>query len=651
MRADRTRILTWALAAAAVAILLRAGWVQLWQGGYWREVAEGNHRKATALPAPRGTIRDADGAVLAESRALVTIAIDLKATRNRRAVARALAAAGVPAPQVRRVMNPALSWIDLPQRFLPGDVAALRRIAGVRTTWVAERVAPAGEAVRRLVGRATPTRGLDGLEFALDSLLAGRDGTARVLRDARGADLPSPRVEGDTAVPGHAVTLTVKQAVQDLAERELREAMAQTGADGGDIVVLDPTDGAVLALASRRPDPRSTSATTLTEAFEPGSTLKPFVAGRLLDLRRARPDETVNTYNGTLRLGARTITDMHRAPRMTLTEVIAQSSNVGIVQFAARFSAREQYELLRDLGFGTPTGVPYPLEAAGTLREPRRWSATSPASLAMGYEVAVTPLQLAVAYAAIANGGEVLQPGLLREVRSPDGRVVFAHRRRVLRRVFSPAAAAAVRRMLVEVVETGTSGRARLVTTRVGGKSGTARRVGRNGRYEAGAYTASFVGLFPADDPRVVVVVKLDNPRGDAYYGGRVAAPVAAAVLQGLVAGRNTLPDVPAVAKARDPMLPAATMASRESLVAEAPVADTGDVPVVIELGQRRAAAPAVPPRSVPDVSGLPARRAVLALHQAGFRVEWRGTPGTDPAAGTMLKAGSLVRFGAGGPR
>ncbi|MFN9577012.1 MAG: penicillin-binding transpeptidase domain-containing protein, partial [Gemmatimonadota bacterium] len=161
----------------------------------------------------------------------------------------------------------------------------------------------------------------------------------------------------------------------------------------------------------------------------------------------------------------------------------------------------------------------------------------------------------------------------------------------------------------------------------------------------------SFVGLFPADDPRVVVVVKLDNPRGDAYYGGRVAAPVAAAVLQGLVAGRNTLPDVPAVAKARDPMLPAATMASRESLVAEAPVADTGDVPVVIELGQRRAAAPAVPPRSVPDVSGLPARRAVLALHQAGFRVEWRGTPGTDPAAGTMLKAGSLVRFGAGGPK
>ncbi|MCU0623327.1 MAG: penicillin-binding transpeptidase domain-containing protein [Gemmatimonadaceae bacterium] len=648
MRADRTRLLAWGLVAAAVVLMGRAAWVQLWQHDHWRTLAENQQRGKASLPAPRGTIRDDDGQVLAESRGLVMLAIDLKEVRDRRRVARALARAGVPDAQVRRVSNPALRWIELPQRFLPDDVAELQGMRGVRVTPVAERVAPVSDAVRRLVGRATPTRGLDGLEFALDSLLAGRQGTARVLRDPRGGVLPSPHVDGDTAMPGHAVRLTIRQSVQDLVERELRSAMAATGAEGGDIVVLDPQDGAVLALASRRPDPRSTAATTLTEPFEPGSTLKPFIAGRLLDLQRARPDEWINTYNGTLKLGARTITDVHRAPRMTLTEVIAQSSNIGIVQFAARFSSREQYELLRDLGFGTPTGLPYPLEAAGTLREPRRWSATTPASLAMGYEVAVTPLQLAVAYASIANGGELLQPGLLREVRTPDGRVVYRHTRRVLRRVFSPDAAATLRRMLVAVVESGTSGGAGLPTIPVGGKSGTARRVGKGGRYEAGAYTASFVGLFPAEAPQLVVVVKLDNPRGDSYYGGRVAAPVAGAVFKSVMAGRNTLREPTAVAAAPRRVVPDSAGAVRESLLAEAVPPDTGDVPVVVELGQPRAARPSPPPRAVPDVRGLPARRAVLSLHQAGFKVQWRAAPGTDPAAGTMLKAGSVVQFGAG---
>ena len=647
MRADRTRFLQWGLLVVAVALVGRAGWVQLWQGEYWRNVAIRQQQDTSALPAPRGTITDADGLVLAESREQVMLAIDLKHVRDRRKVARSLTRVGVPAATVRRVTNPAVMWLDLPQRFLPGDVADLQAMRGVRVRRVAERVALPSESARRLVGRATPARGLDGLEFTLDSLLAGTPGTARLRRDARGGTLPTPRTGSDSALPGHAVALTVKQGMQDLVERELLDAMHSTGASGGDIVVLDPRDGAVLALASRRPDPRSTAATALTEPFEPGSTLKPFIAGRLLDLNRARADETVNTYNGTMKLGTRTITDVHRAARMTLTEVIAQSSNIGIVQFAARFAPREQYELLRDLGFGTATGVPYPLEAAGTLREPRRWSATSPASLAMGYEVAVTPLQLAVAYAAIANGGEVLQPGLVKEIRTPEGEVVYQHRRRVLRRVFSPEAAASVRRMLVAVVEAGTSGGAGMPTMRVGGKSGTARRVGRNGRYESGAYTASFVGLFPADEPQFVVVVKLDNPRGESYYGGRVAAPVAGAVLTGLFAGRNTLGDAPRMVAARRPV-PETTAAPRESLVADAVTADTGDVPVVVELGTPRAAAPVPPPRPVPDVRGLPARRAVLALHQAGFKVQWRAAPGTEPAAGTVLKAGSVVRYGAG---
>lgn len=658
MRADRTRIVTWAFGLGAAALVGRAAWVQLWQHDQWVGKGRRQYVADAPLPAPRGTIRDVNGQVLAESREMVTLVVDLQNVRNREAVARALTRAGAAPAVVRRVGNPAVKTLEVQQRFLPDDVAELQAMRGVKVTPVAERVAAPSEAVRRLVGRATPTRGLDGLEFALDSLLAGRNGTRALLRDARGLAMGSPDVDGDSAVAGHAITLTINAALQDIAERALRDAQAATGATGGDVVVLDPRDGTIQALVSRRPDARSTAATTLTEPFEPGSTLKPFYAGRLLDLRRARVDEAVPTYNGTMKLGTRTITDVHRAARMSLAEVIAQSSNIGIVQFAARLSPREQFEMLRDLGLGTPTGVPYPLEAGGTLREPKRWSATSAASLAMGYEVAVTPLQLAVAYAAVANGGEVLQPALIKEIAAPDGRVVWTHRRQALRRVFSPAAAAAVRTMLVGVVEGGTSEGADLANYSVGGKSGTARRFTKGQGYAAGAYTASFVGLFPANDPQLVVVVKLDNPQG-MYYGGKTAAPVAKAVIEAALAARGALPDVPRLAASAKPVAETAAArldssgAPRESLVADVVAADTGDVPVVVQLGEAKAAAPAAAPRPVPDVRGLPPRRAVLALHQAGFRVQWRaqtgGAAGTDPAAGTVLKAGALVRYSAGG--
>ncbi|MDX2184482.1 MAG: penicillin-binding transpeptidase domain-containing protein [Gemmatimonadaceae bacterium] len=655
MRDDRSRWITGALALAAFALVCRAAWVQIWQHEYWTRKANDQQTTTANLPAPRGTITDATGLVLAESRTLVTIAIDPRAVRNIGALRRGLETARVAPNWIRRATDTTRKWVEIPQRFLPNDIATVQAMRGVRTTPVAERVYLPSESVRRLVGRATPERGLDGVEFALDSLLTGERGTAALVRDARGRTLVSPDGDGDAARPGHTVTLTVNHALQDIAERALADAQSRTGANGGDIVVLDPRDGAVLAMASRRPDPKSLAATAVTESFEPGSTLKPFFAGRLLDLRRARSDEVVNTYNGQMKLGTRTITDVHKAPRMSLREVIAQSSNIGIVQFAARLTAREEYELLRDLGFGTPTGVPYPLEASGRLRPPSQWSATSAASLAMGYEVSVSPLQLAVAYAAIANGGELLQPSLIRRITAPDGRVVWTHARRALRRVLSPEAAADVRRMLVEVVEEGTAGGADLAQFEVGGKSGTARRTGKGGRYAAGSYTASFVGLFPADDPQLVVLVKLDNPQG-AYYGGKTAAPVFKAVLEGALASRDASIDRQRVAAQVRAPAESATADSVREVAAAAESRDArgdavGDVPAVIDLTQPRGRAPALPARAVPSVDGLPTRRAVFTLHEAGFRVQLTEGAGVDPAPGTVLKPGSIVRLGRNQPR
>jgi cell division protein FtsI (penicillin-binding protein 3) len=290
------------------------------------------------------------------------------------------------------------------------------------------------------------------------------------------------------------------------------------------------------------------------------------------------------------------------------------------------------------------TGVPYPSESSGRLRPVPEWSKQSPASLAMGYELSVTPLQLAMAYAAFANGGELLEPTLVREIRDPDGTVRFTARRQVVRRMMSPATAATMRKLLRDVVTSGTGGRADLAGYGVAGKSGTARRMRDDGRgYEEGAYTASFVGFFPAEDPQLVILVKLDAPEG-AFYGGEIAAPVTKAVLQAALAARDGALELKGGA-------PPTRVVTAEPSVAIEPreTVETTDAPVVYDL-----AAPIPAPRRVvisrpvPEVTGLSTRAAVRALHRAGFRVviDATGAVGeTSPAVGTMLPSGSVVRF------
>ncbi|HET7459393.1 MAG TPA: penicillin-binding transpeptidase domain-containing protein [Gemmatimonadaceae bacterium] len=683
-RLDRLGIVHGVLALFAVALVGKAGKEQLWRGDYWSRLAERQHYIADSLPAPRGEILDATGTTLAESRELVQLKVAPREVKNRRTLAAALRRAGVGAEWVKRATDVKRAWVEIPGRFLPSDVSPAVAMRGVYAAPVLERVMSTTDGTRRVVGRVAPNGSpLDGIELSLDSILRGERGTTTVLRDARGRSFESPSAQGTAPRSGNTVVLTINHALQDICERALDDAVSQMGAEGGDVVVMDPHTGDVLAMATHRADPRSTAATALSEPYEPGSTLKPFIAAKLLELERARTDEVVNTYNGTFVLDGRTINDAEPEARMTLAEVIMHSSNIGIVQFAQRLSPREEFETLRDLGLGAPTGVPYPAEAAGTLREPKRWSRTSPASMAMGYEVAVTPLQLVTAYSSIANGGELLEPALVKEVRSPDGKVLFRHQRRVVRRVMPEAIAKQVRAMLVETVAKGTAVDADLTNYEVAGKTGTARRTGGGRGYEAHHYTASFVGLFPAEDPQYVILVKLDNPSAT-IFGGKAAAPVSKVVLEAAIAARDAAlnrtvlasqvrakPPAPGESAASlKPLTP--TPAPRESAVALASAAGAtaAAVPAPAPMPARSAyvvaldaPAPRVArggggttgvalgaraggPRPVPDVRGLPLRTAARALHDAGFHVLLSGTgDGTAPAAGTMLRAGSTVRL------
>jgi cell division protein FtsI (penicillin-binding protein 3) len=306
------------------------------------------------------------------------------------------------------------------------------------------------------------------------------------------------------------------------------------------------------------------------------------------------------------------------------------------------------------------TGVPLPGESDGSLNEPARWSGQSAASVVMGYELAVTPLQLVSAYATLANGGELLQPHIIKEIRSTDGAVLYEAKRRVLRKVFSERVSNQVRELLRSVVDSGTAVKADLAAFEVAGKSGTARRTEKGRGYVAGNYTASFVGLFPAEKPQYVVLVKLDSPKRS-YFGGEVAAPVTSVVLRAALAARNAALDRGELASVEQDVplapsestatavMPGDTSATITGQAVLAPVAEplAGPPKIFLLPYEKRRAVVDKSLRPVPDVRGLPVRSAVRALHRAGFRVTLATTIGvpTLPVAGTLLAPGSIVKL------
>jgi cell division protein FtsI (penicillin-binding protein 3) len=663
LQTTRLRIIQGVLVAFGAALVLRAGWVQLWQGERWERMAVRQHYSRNALPAPRGEILDVAGIPLAQSEVRVRLNVAPREVRDMRRLARELRRLGVDAATMRRATDRKRKWVEIPKAFMPSDVAVVSAIPGVHPVPSVQRDYVPLDGLRRIVGRTSAEgNGLDGLELVLDSLLRGQRGSTKDLLGPRGRRYESLDALTQPPVPGQSVTLTVSYVMQDICDRALADAAVRLGVSGGDIVVLEPATGEIRCLASRRESGVNTGSLALTEPFEPGSTLKPFFAGRMVEGERARLDEMIETFNGTYRTCGRTITDVHRAQRLSLAEVIKYSSNIGIARFTERLSKREVFEILRDFGFGTPTGIAFASEASGVLKEPRRWSCPSQASMSIGYEISVTAVQLAAAYGAIANDGLLLVPTLVRSIRDADGEVVYEHRPQVVRRVLKPRTARALRDVLASVVDSGTATDASLATFDLGGKSGTARRVS-GGRYMDASYTSTFVGLFPARDPQYVVLVKLDNPRG-AYFGGKTAAPVAKAVLQAAIAARDASLDRGDLAMQRARYVPppdesrttgrivatgrvgadAPVPQPRYALVDSTPVAPPARVRFDLRADSGR---PAARERvTIPDVRGLPVRVAARELHRAGLRVAFVSGVAFEvsPPPGALVAGGTLVR-------
>jgi cell division protein FtsI (penicillin-binding protein 3) len=679
----RTMVVHGGLVLFAVAILARAVQLQIVEHETWLRLADRQHVDQQTVKPLRGAIVDATGTVLVESREEVKVSIaprEIRDVRRKNAkrgapllktraeLRKGLRALSVPESQIQKALDSTRKWVPLPKLYLPTDVERLSGLPGVHLDRVRRRINSASDNLRGLLGAVdadgTP---VGGIELELDQFLRGQDGRRAVVKDPNAGYVESPALASVDALPGHTVALTIHQSLQEIAENELQQALVRTGGTGGDVVILDPRDGAVLALAGIRDGRAATTSTPMALAYEPGSVMKPFLVSRLFDMGKATPDEIVNTENGSAMLPGRKrpLTDEHKAAQMPVRDVIRFSSNIGTAKLALRLTPREEFETLRDFGFGSLTGVPYPAESKGSLPLPSRWSGTTQTAVAIGYEVLATPLQVAVAYAAIANGGDLLQPALVRHVRNAQGDTIYRHERRVVRRVLTAQTASIMRGLLASVVDSGTGTAAELATFHVAGKSGTARR-SENGRYLDGKYNATFAGMFPAQAPQYVLVARIIDPQGT-YYGGIVSGSLVNGILQAALATRNSALDRNALAEVTKSLPePTATPVSeralaiaardsvrRDSLLAPPPPrAEPVPAAARVVVSLVRPALKLQEPvkrelHAVPSVFGLNVRQATRTLYAAGFQV--RIAPGaevrTRPAAGTMLRAGSTVQL------
>jgi cell division protein FtsI (penicillin-binding protein 3) len=638
----RHRALTWAFTAVSVLYGVRLGHLQLVRGEEFRARALAQSVEEKEIPASRGEILDRAGNPLVsddtryhaylspgelsvdreDALGLIESVVDLTSRRR----AQLLAATG--------------GWQSIASGLSDEEKTSLETSlpSGLGFEASPARRYPRGSVARRLIGRVSPDgAGQSGIELHLDTLLRGKPGRRTIRVDAQHGEYRSPDDVVDEARPGLSVVLTIHAELQRIAENELSRALAETGASGGDIIIYDPQTGELLAVASEKSGASGTGVPAFSDSYEPGSTAKPFLLAALLNEGLVDLDEMIDVEGGELRDGRRTIRDVHGFDELTVRDVIAQSSNVGAAKLADRLRPSVQHSYLRDFGFGMPTHVRHPSESGGRLRRPSEWTSLSPASHAMGYEMATTSLQLVAAYGALANGGRLMRPTLVKELRDSSGRTIWSAEPTVVRQVVRPEVARIVSRVLADVVEEGTGKLAAMATLSVAGKTGTA-KLAVDGRYVNGRYRASFVGYAPADRPRVVILTRLEDPKG-AYYGGAIAAPTSHATLQAALATQVGSVDSRLVASGISPR--------RWSGVA--PDADRG--PFIFAVGGGEQAWTAEPTRvessiAVPDLEGLPLRSAVARLHELGLRVELHGSSvvrGQEPAAGQEIRRGGMV--------
>jgi len=664
VRRGRTRLLGLILTLWALAVVGRLVQIQIAQGSRYRAKAQRQQERRIEIAGQRGSILDRDGrelAVSVEAASIYAIPDDVK---DARAAAHALAAllpdASESEIRTRLSSEKGFVWVD---RQLDPEVAQrvlALKLAGIRTVPEPKRFYPKGRLAGAVLGFVgTDDSGLAGLEHLYDKQIRGKPGEIVALTDARRSRYGESETAGRPAQEGASLVLSLDSGVQFAAERELAATMEEKHAKSGSVVVMDPYNGEILAMASapdfdpnqfQRFPPESRRNRVIADCYEPGSTFKIVTGSVGLETGMVNLDEVFDTGDGTIHVANTTIreADHHRYGALTLAGIFEHSSNVGIIRVGLRLGPRRLYEGASAFGVGKPTGVDLPGENPGIFRPLPRWSALSNASISMGQEVSLNALQLARITAVVANGGYLVQPHLVTRIVEPGGR---AHDVAIGEpvRVVSEQTARSISNILVGVVERGTGAKAAIPGFAVAGKTGTAQKAGVGG-YIAGRHVPNFAGFAPAEHPRCVAVAVIEEPQGH-YYAADVAAPLFQRVVaQALgilrIAPREQQVPASVLAEAAPPSPPVAYPAG----VVPVSHRSAGAVfPAAVALASDGAAAEtqpaAAPSGRTPSVLGMSARQALALFARAGALARIQGTGfvvSQDPPAGTPLRAGDV---------
>ena len=639
----RTRVLILAavLAVAFGGLAGRLAWLMVVKRGELAQLAERQYSRTVVLHAQRGPILDRQGAPLATSTGTESLFAQPRGVGDPvRVAARVAPLIGVPEAEVHAALTSARTFVWLRRRLPPEVAERVRALREPGLGFVGEplRLYPNRELAAQVLGFEGVEGGLEGVERAWEAELAGTPGKAIVGRDALGREVAAPQVLRAPA-PGHGVMLTIDRTIQYVAERELDAAQRRTGAKVAMAVVLEPRTGDVLALAIRPtfnpntfldvPSPGRWRNRAVTDPFEPGSTFKVILAAAALEEGVVRPEDRINGEGGSITIARTTIRDWKKYGWLTFAEVLQNSSNVGAIKVGQALGRDRYYRYITAFGFGAPTGVGLAGESRGLLREPRRWSALSLPTMSIGQEISVTALQLVSAFGAVANGGTLMQPRLVRATLDADGRELRRLEPRPVRQVVSPETARTLTRLLVRVVEEGTGRHAAIPGYEVAGKTGTAQKLDQaTRRYSHAPGVLSFLGFAPADDPRFVMLVLLDEPSRE-KWGSEAAAPIFAAI------GREILRYLEVPPRDAQPL----------QIVAGQP-AEPRIVPAVRLVSA--APADAGQGRVMPDLAGTTLRQALAALATLGLEVRLAGqgrVAAQTPAPGTPLTPGVVARL------
>jgi len=637
----RTRILT----AAAFFVLWTAGiearlvYLQVIDHADMQARADRQHMRTITAPAKRGEIVDRNGQMLAYSVDADSVFADPTEIEHPDGVAQLVCGAldncgARERQEMAQDLRRNTQFAYLARKVSPDEAQRVKalELKGIGFVKESRRYYPKKELAAHVLGYVgLDNTGLAGLESTYDPQVRGREGKVLIQTDARRHALNS-RVDRP-ATEGAALELSIDQNLQYIAERELRAGVEENRAAGGSAVIMDPLTGEILALANwptfnpntfGRADERERRNRAIQDLYEPGSTFKVVTASAALEEHVMRPDDWVDCSPGFIKIGSRKpIFDVHRYGTLSFTDVIVKSSNVGAIKVGLRLGPERLGRYVTRYGFGQTLSPDFRGENPGIVWNPARMNDSALASMSMGYQVGVTPLQMAAAVSSVANGGSLMEPHVVRAVVKNGRRIPVAPK--VLRKTVSPSTIAELRTIMEGVVERGTAKSAQIPGYTIAGKTGTASKI-INGQYSKSEYNASFVGFVPARKPAYTILVVIDAPKAGSHYGGAVAAPIFQRIAQAALLHAGVPPSL-------DPI---------------APIIRTTEAPTIMPHGPRALQTPFMTPVSggalMPDVRGLSAREALNTLNAAGLSVRMSGSgvvATQSPEPGTPIESGS----------